>query len=62
MEFQFTCTKNWVIAGNIRCQNTVLLFFCRPWTEEEDEMLKEVVESVRVGNRISFAQGMNVFV
>ncbi|XP_065933024.1 uncharacterized protein [Magallana gigas] len=28
----------------------------RPWTEEEDEMLREVVESVRMGNRISFAQ------
>ncbi|XP_061185321.1 uncharacterized protein LOC133193413 [Saccostrea echinata] len=28
----------------------------RPWSEEEDEMLKEVVDSVRVGNKISFAQ------
>uniref|UniRef100_A0A8W8LAZ1 snRNA-activating protein complex subunit 4 n=2 Tax=Magallana gigas TaxID=29159 RepID=A0A8W8LAZ1_MAGGI len=28
----------------------------RPWTGEEDEMLREVVESVRMGNRISFAQ------
>lgn len=36
----------------------LMLFFNREWTEEEDKILKEVIETCRIGDSIPWNQGM----